>query len=405
MVSKIDMIAIPGERRRFRVLKLKVAGAMVIVVFVSLGVRLVPSTWCSHQAAAWSTEGNERQRRLGLGVERWIRSGLTEGDFSTGHSHFDGEWLFGSYMMAGMGFGQLALHEQDSKRRQRHLDAMGLCIDQLLSRRVRRFDRAAWGNDPIDGLDGPGDHAAYLGYLNLVLGLHRRLVPDSRYAALNDRITRTLARRLARSRLLLLESFPGEVFPVDNGAVVGSIGLHDLATGADHARLLRRWEARLRRRSVDPVSGLLFQRVHADDGTMADLPRGSGTALAIYFLSFSHPELSRQLYDALKEQLADTFLGFGVVREYPDRYSGSPGDIDSGPVVLGYGLSATGFTLAGSRIHGDRDLSSRLASTVHLFGAPLDRGESLEFVTGGPLGNAIIFAMLTAPTAGLQEKR
>lgn len=377
-------------------LKLRVARWMVILVVVSLGVRLVPSTWCGLMAAAWSSEGNERQRRLGQGVERWVRSGLTEGDFSTGHSHFDGEWLFGSYMMAGMGFGQLALHEQDPKRRQRHLEAMDLCIEQLLSSRVRRFDRAAWGSDPIDGLDGPGDHAAYLGYLNLVLGLHRRLVPDSRYAALNDRVTRTLVRRLARSRLLLLESFPGEVFPVDNGAVVGSLGLYDRATGADHARLLRRWGSRLRRRSVDPETGLLYQRVHAVEGSMVDLPRGSGTALAVYFLSFSHPKLSRELYGALKAQLADTFLGFGVIKEYPDRYAGAPGDIDSGPVVLGYGLSATGFALAGSRIHDDRDLSSRLASTVHLFGAPLDRGESLEFVTGGPLGNAIIFAMLTA---------
>jgi hypothetical protein len=94
--------------------------------------------------------------------------------------------------------------------------------------------------------------------------------------------------------------------------------------------------------------------------------------------------------------LADTVCGFGVTREYPRQVTGGHGDIDSGPVVFGCGLSATGFMIAGSRLCGDADWYRRLTSAAYLFGAPLRRGNSREYVTGGPLGNAIMFAMLTA---------
>jgi hypothetical protein len=334
---------------------------------------------------------------LGRGVERWINEDLSEQDFATGDSKFDGEWLFATYMMAGMGFGQLARATNNSDERRRYARLMDRCIERLISRRLRRFDAQAWGEDALDTLDRDGrDHAAYLGYLNLLLG-HRRLLRrmSAKHAQLNDHITRALARRLGRSRLLQLQSYPSEVYPVDNAAVVGSIGLYDRAAGTDHSGLLARWGRHLRRRAVDPASGLLHQQLHPRTGAPGDAPRGSGTALAVYFLSFSHPRLSKELYVALRTSQATTLLGFGVVREYGPGHSGW-GDIDSGPVVLGYGVSATGFAVGASRIHGDEAYFERLATTLHLFGAPVNSGNSLEFVTGGPLGNALMLAMLTA---------
>ena len=127
-----------------------------------------------------------------------------------------------------------------------------------------------------------------------------------------------------------------------------------------------------------------------------DHARGSGTALAVYLLSFSDPGLAAELYRAVKDKLARTFLGFGVVREYPSGNSGSSGDIDSGPVILGFGVSPTGFSLAGARIYRDEAFFADLYATAYLFGAPLDREDRRGFVTGGPLGDAILFAMLTA---------
>ena len=109
-----------------------------------------------------------------------------------------------------------------------------------------------------------------------------------------------------------------------------------------------------------------------------------------------------------------TTLGFGATREYPPGQPGS-GDVDSGPVVLGASVSATGFTLAASRIHGDRTTFTRTWATAYLFGAPVDRAVSREgddeageaevasaarnFGLGGPLGDGLMFALLTARPA------
>jgi hypothetical protein len=64
--------------------------------------------------------------------------------------------------------------------------------------------------------------------------------------------------------------------------------------------------------------------------------------------------------------------------------------------VLGVSVSATGFALASARLTHDRDALAALHRTATLFGVPVARGESTRFLSGGPLGNAILLAMMTA---------
>jgi len=289
-------------------------------------------------------------------------------------------------MMAAMGFGQMI--EEHAELRARELPLLRKSIDRMIAREVRAFDREAWGgDDPLDALDGDRDHGSYLGYLDLALSLERLVDPTGPHAALNDRVTAALARRLERAPSLLLESYPGEVFPVDNTAVIGAIALYDRATGADHHALVERFVRRLRERAVDGRSGLLRQTMPHG------VPRGSGTALAAYFLSFADPALAADLTASMKRSLAGDLLGFGALREYP-RGRGGRGDADSGPLVAGFGVSASGFAVGAARAAGERALFERLYPTVVLFGAPTG-GDTMHF-HGGPVGNAILFAMLTA---------
>jgi hypothetical protein len=200
----------------------------------------------------------------------------------------------------------------------------------------------------------------------------------------------------------LLESYPGEVYPVDNCFVVGSIGLHQTVTGADHHAVLAQWSARTRERYLDAETGLLIQAVDAFNGRPIADARGSGTVLGLFALHYADPGLAHDLYLAMKRHLASSLFRFGGVREYPFGQSGS-GDIDSGPIVFGFGLSPTGFAIAGARRYDDRKFFTRLFATAHLCGAPVGWGGRREYVSGGPLGNAILFAMLTTPRATLPE--
>jgi hypothetical protein len=175
--------------------------------------------------------------------------------------------------------------------------------------------------------------------------------------------------------------------------MVGTLGLWAAARGVPIPPEAASWVGQARERFVDPGTGLLIQAVSAGADPL-DAPRGSGTFLASWFLSFADPALSRELYEAGREELSGSILRFGMMREYPRGASGW-GDVDSGPVVLGYGVSSTGFALGAARAHGDLATFRSLYATAHLFGAPRRAGDALRFTTGGPLGDALLLAMLT----------
>ncbi len=381
-----------------RLLRLAAAAAVFLVI-----TRVIPLWWCGRPARDLYEGKTAPQLALANGLENWTTTDLDRTAFATGSARFDGEWLFGTYTMTAMGLGQVALAQPEL--RDTLQPGMLQCLRSVLKPRTRAFDRTAWGNDPITSLDDlDSHHAAFLGYYNLALSLYCYVFQppaDDQMRQLNERITAALAHRLEQSKLLMLQTYPDEVYPVDNSAVIASIGLHTRAGGRDCRGLVRRWSANCRRMYVDPRTGLLIQAVHPLNGEAIDAPRGSGTALAVYFLYFADPELSKDLFGALQRELFGTVNGFGAVREYPAGHNGS-GDIDSGPIVFGYGASATGFTIAGCRLHGDFQNFRKLYATAHLWGAPVTRDKRTNWVSGGPIGDAILFAMLTAPRQPLE---
>jgi hypothetical protein len=367
-----------------------------IVRFVGffLAIAAVPRWLCARDAARAYAGEPDYQEGLARAVDGWMQRGFGESTFGTGYSRFDGEWVFGTYQMAALGFGQVALERPERAARNRA--RMERAIDRMLSPAGTAFDTAAWGRAAVDALESADGHAAFLGYTNLVLSLHRALFADSKYAALNDAMTTALVRRFEAAPALLIETYPGEIYPVDNTSGIASIALHARALGAPEPPIVLRAIAGLRKNAVDRATGLLFQSAAAD-GSPRDAPRGSGTALAAYFLSFGDARLSAELHAAVQRGLATRAFGFRALSEYPRGARGGRGDVDSGPLVLGLSVSATGFALAGCRIHRDADCFREILTTADLFGAPVHRDErGTTYVSGGPLGDAILFAMQTA---------
>jgi hypothetical protein len=360
---------------------------------------LIPWRLCAYDAPALFSGDRAALEALARGVEHDVRAAPSPASFATGSARFDGEWLFGTHMMAAMGLAQIALERPELAEQHRAL--LEATVERMLAPEVSAFDREAWGESALVSLDAGDGHAAYLGYLGLALGAHRLVDPQSRFAELDDRIAGALARRLDRSPIALVETYPGEVYPVDNTAAIAAVALRDRAARSDeHAASIARALDRLRSASIDPRTGLLVQRVERATGLPVDGPRGSGTLLAVYFLAYADLATSRALWDAAAGELGDEVLGFGVMRERPRDGDGG-GDIDSGPIAFGYGVSATGFALAGARIHGDAGRYAHLYATTGLFGAPITVAGAKRFVVGGPIGGAILLAALTAPRGGL----
>ncbi len=102
---------------------------------------VLPGTWSRRDADALYEGDAEQQRRLARGVDRWVGEELLEHRFGTGSRRFDGEWLFGTHMMAAMGYGQTAMAHPEL--RAEHLWRMEECIEVALHRARLRPHGAA----------------------------------------------------------------------------------------------------------------------------------------------------------------------------------------------------------------------------------------------------------------------
>jgi len=382
-------------------------GLPISLALFAIVTATFPSWWCGLGAEKWF-ENPEQQVAFALAFEQHAKMDLELDDFGTVDEQYDGEWLFCTHVLGATGFAQMAIQHPEAK--EHYVQQMEVSIEKLLDEKMQHFDQKLWGNKAMETLDSDSEHhGAYLAYLNFVLSLHRTLQPESQFAETNDRITETIIRRMENSKIMLLETYRNQVYPADNCLAIASIGLHSKATGADNGDVLERIIKNFREICIDEKSGLMFQALSSSSGNPMDEPRGSGTAFGLYFLSFVDHEISADLYRAARKELASSVIGFGLMQEYPATSPGGIGDVDSGPVIMNYGVSPTGFMMAGTRIFDDREYFKKLYRTSVLFGAPLRTWDEWEYVCGGPLGNAIMFAMLTAVPAdvwgeGIQRK-
>jgi hypothetical protein len=362
-----------------------------VVVSFAVTIAIVPRQLCGRPAQPLFDGERDAQDALAREVAREISAEPGRQFYRSGSRRFDGQSAIAIYQMAILGMGQII--REHPERRDEYLPAMRAAAARLADPRTLPTATRAWGTNGLDAM-APGAGHAYLGYINLALGMLRAVDPETPYAALNDRLTAALAERLDRSPTGLIETYPGETWPPDVAAVAGSIGLHATVTGVDRHALLDRWAKRFEACAVHPT-GYLVQRVRSGTCKPTDAPRGSGTAIASYFTSFVDPRLSRRLYEALRTEGRICALGFCGIREYAPGFHGK-GDVDAGPMMMGASVGASGFALGAARAHGDAELYRELYRSAHLAGIPVESKKTTKFATGGALGNALLLAMLTA---------
>ncbi|MEZ4317691.1 MAG: hypothetical protein R3F61_09305 [Myxococcota bacterium] len=309
-------------------------------------------------------------------------------DFSTGSARFDGEWALGTCQTAVVGLG--AVIDRFPDTRDRYLPAMRACGAHLVSPETLAFGSDAWGERALERDTFRGH--AYLGYVGLALGVLRTHDPAFAHTREHDHIVRNLVAQLEERPLYALQTYPGEAYPPDQAVVVAAIAAHP----ADHEAVVAR-AVRDFRTVVDPATGLSAQAVRSDTGAGVDAPRGSGAMFAALWLLPVDAELASELYTGGRAALYRPVGPLGALREYPDGHGGL-GDIDSGPLVLGYSISATGFAMGPARALGDRSTFRALYRTSHLFGLAHPTASGWRYATGLSLGNAILLASMTRST-------
>jgi len=334
-------------------------------------------------AACVSTSRDDAEARLAA-VARRIEEKSLPG-LAPGHP-FDGEWQLVALSMAVVAATNLAVRFPDSKAER--AAQVSAWTKRLADADVRAYDVKEWGSDPLE-LSRADGHAGYLGHLALALGA-ACVLGAPRDEALHRDVVDALARRLEAAPTGLIETYPGETYMPDNVVALAGIAQFDRCVGEPrHAATISRWLSVAKARWLDPDNGLL---VFAP-GQPA---RGSGAAWNAFYLRFVDEAFAA-------DQVARTWVTFGDealvgalagIRERP-RGVDLPGDVDSGPLVLGVSPSATGFMLAAARLDDDERRVRQVLTTAELVGFSVGLSER-SYALSPLVGDAIVLAAKTA---------
>lgn len=364
---------------------------MLIGLCLVLGLGVLPRATIGIEGKAYYQGEKAAQVALARRVARATLEQSEPDFYHSGMTRFDGQSAIAIYQMTLLGLGQVLLAHPELAPE--FLPAMRRAGERLADPLTLTYAAKVYGQHGVRYM-APGAGHAYLGYINMGLGMLRKFDPQTPLAALHDRLTSQLAARLFASPTGLIETYPGETWPPDVAAVAGSIGLHDWAVGKAPRTELSAWSHRFKECALDPT-GYLVQRTLSGGCKRKDAPRGSGTAVSSYFLSFVTPELSAELFRGLERDGRRSLLGFGAVKEYASGFSGA-GDGNAGPIVLGVSVGASGFALGAARAHGAEDMFVEIFRTAAMFGIPEETSDGVRYAVAGALGDALLLAMLTA---------
>jgi len=325
----------------------------------ALLVVVVTGVWISFSRPAYEPPRQPELRKRVNYLARVIAEGAGPGTGLAAIGEQTPEWALFTLSFSTYAFTNLAT--QDTSFRAEAGRLTGQAIELALSEPIR---------GPFEYVYRPGlpdtTHSVlYLGHLELMLGCHRQLVPSSRYAALHDAVAGALYRRFQREPAGCLESYSGQRWLPDNIVALAALALHNRLTGSPYEAAGRRWTARARQQWCQPGTGLLMSQVDSVGRPMEE-PRGSMLGWGIWFLARFDSTLAAEQYTAFREQASTNFGVVRLYRERPNRYTTGFGDIDSGPLILGYSIPANAFALADAVALHDLRNAARLRRLVAL---------------------------------------
>jgi hypothetical protein len=244
------------------------------------------------------------------------------------------------------------------------------------------------------------DHNLFWSHLALILGVERYMRCEGRPCPndgdsdkLHARVVTHLRARSLATDVFHAPSYPGSaMWPADQTVSLLAMKLYDVTHATSlHDEPLRGFLAVMRARR-DPQTGLFPSSM--SPVAHANVPRGSATSWSAAYLSQLDPAAAYDQYTRARATLWKDIMGLGGFREWP-RGRGGGADIDSGPIVLGIGVAATGLGLGPARIFRDAESYTVIRRTALVFGVPA-WWKSGGYWTAPILGEAILFDGRTA---------
>lgn len=232
---------------------------------------------------------------------------------------------------------------------------------------------------------------------------YEKLIGDGKLRPLLRDQADTLSVALDRSKLGVLEDYPGECYPIDVLAAIAWIKRADELLGIDRSAFYERSRRGFAGSMLDP-RGLVPYSVDYLRGTQDEPSRGIGNSHVLISAPELWPKQAKTWYDLYEKHFWQERWWAAGFREYPkDVTDYSWYDVDAGPIIDGFSISGNAFGVAAARINGRFDHAYTLSAQVLTACWPLPNGmqllpRALSESSGGHapyLGESAIMFFLT----------
>lgn len=235
--------------------------------------------------------------------------------------------------------------------------------------------------------------AFYIGWKNYLIGSKLELQNPNDRNELEEaefkKACSKISQAFDKSHSPFLESYSGLSWPADATIAMACLSIHDKLSPPLYSQNIENWIVKVKN-NLDTITGLIPHQSEIYTGKSIAGARGSSQSLILNFLFDIDETFAKTQFEIYKDRFLDYRIGLPGIREYPSEIQG-PGDIDSGPVILGIGGAAS---IVGQRTffkYGDVNTYKGLRNSIEGFGLGFTIKKKKKYLFGKlPMADAFI---------------
>lgn len=238
----------------------------------------------------------------------------------------------------------------------------------------------------------------------LIMGLssYGTITKNAQYRAILKEQSDSLATELINAPYHVLDDYPGECYPNDVLWAVAAILRADRIVGADHS-LLKRYLIKTLDTLALTKEGIPAYAIDSSTGRPASPARGCANSGILVFAPEIDFDTAVKWYAQHEKYFWQSNRLCKGFREFTRDYRHARRDVDTGPIVGGYGSVASLFGIGAARSIGRLDHSVPLTMEVMALSWPTPFGLLIPSLLaylgtgGGCLGDVALIFVMTRP--------
>ena len=265
----------------------------------------------------------------------------------------------------------LAVHDPKNKEYQLLLQEV---LDRAIHPKVNPYRKN------IENVTSFGKYGYYLEHLNIILGAYQRIIGDD-HLELYKRVSQHLF-----DNSMSYANYHADLLPnvnmkwsADQAAIIYSLWLFDQNNKTVFCKELnQKWLKYMKEKGIHRETGL-FKTEVLGTRKYSHQPRGSALSYLVHYMGRFAPKEAKIQWNLYKKQMMIRVMGKTGFREYLPDYEAawSP---DSGPIIAGIGIAATGLALNAASTIRDKKIYKALGKSMNPVYSILSKGNSLPGV-------------------------